>query len=111
MKGYNYVEKVYSHIDDEVLCYKRKGLYFLFNFNPAKSFADYRINGVEPGKYKLVFNTEDYDFGGLGRIAHDQEFLTSNEAMKDDKGNEYIETYFKVYLPTRSAMVLEKLKE
>lgn len=107
IKGYNYVEKVFSHVDDQVLCYKRAGLYFLFNFNPEKSFVDYKITGVESGTYVLVFETDGGEFGGNDRINKSQEFLTNNKKI----GKNRYETYFKVYLPTRSCIVLELLKE
>ncbi len=103
--GHSYVEKIYSHIAEQVLCFRRRNLYFLFNFNPQSSYADYRINGVEAGKYRLIFDTERSCFAGLGRIQCSQEILTENEEFED-----YTETYFKVYLPTRSAFVLEKIE-
>lgn len=105
INGHIYVEKIYSHVAQQVLCFRRKNLYFFFNLNPQESFVDYRINGVEAGKYKLVFNTEKTSFGGLNRIDENQEFFTKNERFSN-----YIETYLKVYLPTRSAFVLEKIE-
>lgn len=105
INGHIYVEKIYSHVAQQVLCFRRKNLYFFFNLNPQESFVDYRINGVEAGKYKLVFNTEKTSFGGLNRIEENQEFFTKNERFSN-----YIETYLKVYLPTRSAFVLEKIE-
>ncbi|MEA2060179.1 MAG: alpha amylase C-terminal domain-containing protein [Thermodesulfobacteriota bacterium] len=82
--------------EDRVMVFTRKDLVFAFNFDSDTSFTDYRI-GTGQGNFKMIFNTDDVEFGGHGRLTADQ----AHTALKDDKGE-----YLSLYLPTRTALVL-----
>ncbi|MEA1896517.1 MAG: alpha amylase C-terminal domain-containing protein [Bacteroidota bacterium] len=87
---------------DQVLAFTRGDFLFLFNFNPNQSFQDYGLN-VPTGKYKLVLNTDSPEFGGFGNISENQIFFTKNPSgMSEKTGMLY------VYLPSRTALVLER---
>lgn len=94
------VYKHYSHIQDQVLVYSRKNLFFLYNLNPTQSWTDYEVC-VPKGTYKLLLCTDDKGFGGTGRVAPKQKFYTQSSASKNGD-------CLKVYLPTRTALVLVK---
>lgn len=96
---------VHEHVADQVLCFTRANLYLFFNLNPAKSYPDYAIR-VAPGKYQLRLDTDATGFGGQGRIAPGQEFLT----VPDSNGqNAAAQHRLRIYMPARTALVLEKI--
>ena len=90
----------YVHHDNEkqVLIYRRGDYVFAFNFSPANSYTDLRIEGIPRGEWRTVFSTDDYCFGGQGRIAHE-----SYKARTLDDGK----VGFEIYLPVRCAVVLK----
>ena len=90
----------YVHHDNEkqVLIYRRGDYLFAFNFSPANSYTDLRIEGIPRGEWRTVFSTDDYCFGGQGRIAHE-----SYKARTLDDGK----VGFEIYLPARCAVVLK----
>ncbi|MDR1654294.1 MAG: alpha amylase C-terminal domain-containing protein [Prevotellaceae bacterium] len=95
--------KIWDNEGDHVTAYQRGDFVFVFNFNGEKSFSDYGIL-AEPGKYKVVLNTDNPDFGGFGftndRIEH---FTAYDPSAIGDK------EWLKLYLPARSAVVLKKI--
>ena len=92
-------EKYVLHDNDrQVLVYRRGDYVFAFNFSPNNSYPDYTIEGLPRGNYRTVLSTDDYRFGGHGRIAH--------ESYKAKKVNED-KIGFNIYLPARSALVMK----
>ena len=97
------VRKLWEKDDDQVLAFMRGDLVFVFNFNPFKSFTDYGI--LAPGgSYRTVLSTDNRDFGGYGNIDESIEHLTISDPLYSPHGVEWL----KLYLPSRSAMVLVK---
>ncbi|MBN1415094.1 MAG: alpha amylase C-terminal domain-containing protein [Bacteroidales bacterium] len=95
----------YLHLDnrgDQVLAFSRKDYLFVFNFNPFKSFKDYGIK-VEGGKYKIVLNTDNTKYGGFGNI--DESVIHYTQRM----GKVSAPDYLKLYLPSRTGIVLKHL--
>ena len=90
----------HEHADDQVLGFQRAGLLFLCNFNPTRSFADYRV-AAPPGRYRLQLDTDSPVFGGHARVAAAQEYTSTKDA--------YGTATLPVYLPTRTALVLRTL--
>jgi 1,4-alpha-glucan branching enzyme len=74
-------------------------LLWIFNFHPSSSFTDYRIGVEQGGTYKIVLNTDDPEFGGLGRVKNDGRFFTTDFAWNGRKN------FVQVYIPTRTAIV------
>ena len=84
---------------DQVLIFKRANYFFIFNFNPFTSFTDYGFE-TEKGKYKIIINSDDETYLGQSRINTEMIYKTVNENKKN---------YLKLYIPTRTCIVLEKL--
>lgn len=94
---------VHKDIHDQVLAFRRKGLLFVFNFNPEKSFTDYAIE-VEPGKYTIVLSSDNDIFGGYSRVDDSLEYFSSKS------GREYYDAHMiQLYLPGRTALVLRRV--
>lgn len=53
-------------------------VWHLFSVHPSESFVDYRVGIEAAGKYKIVLNSDDKDFGGHGRVENDTEFFTTD---------------------------------
>ncbi|NLF24758.1 MAG: 1,4-alpha-glucan-branching enzyme, partial [Deltaproteobacteria bacterium] len=96
----NGAQRLYSHVSDQVLAFSRAGLIFVFNLNPCRSFTDYRIP-APPGKYRLIFDTDQTAFGGNGRLQQNYTYRAT-----PIRENEYVKFYLRLYLPTRTALVL-----
>ena len=77
---------------------KGTGIY-VFNFHPTESYTGVFVPVPEEGNYRVVLSTDDYCFGGFGRIYHQ----TYETVEKDGK------TGVLLYLPSRTALVLEKV--
>jgi 1,4-alpha-glucan branching enzyme len=95
---------VYEHHQDKLLAFRRRDLLFVFSFHPTQSFTDYGIL-TAPGKYRMVFDSDDMAFGGHGRLNPQQEHLT-----RPDEGNpDNSKGWLRLYIPSRTAQVLLKL--
>ena len=86
---------------DKVLVYKKGGALFAFNFHCSQSYDGYFIPTPEAGEYQVILSTDDYCYGGYGNIAHQ-----TYTAAKQEDGT----VGFRVYLPSRTAVVLKKVK-
>jgi 1,4-alpha-glucan branching enzyme len=99
-------EYCYKYLDnkgDQVLAFSRKGYLFVFNFNPFKSFQDYGFQ-VEGGKYQTVLNTDNPKYGGFGNVDESLVHYTQRQ------GKINAPDYLKLYLPSRTGMVLKHLE-
>ena len=90
------------HHSDKVLAYSKGDVVFVFNFQPVNSYEGYFIPVKKTGKYKVLFSTDDPQFGGQGRISTTYRYLTEENA-ENAPG-------IKLYLPARSAIVLKKTR-
>jgi len=87
-----------------VLVFERAGLLFVFNFNPTESFTDFAIE-IEAGEYRIVLNSDSTDFAGFDRVSDQFGYFTQKA------GEEYYAPHeLKLYIPTRTAMVLKKIR-
>ncbi len=91
--------QLYVHNDDKILCYEKGSAQFIFNFHPTKSFTAYFIPMPEAGTYTVTLTSDDFCYGGHGRIYHD-----AYETRKLPDGRVGV----LLYLPSRTALVLEK---
>ena len=87
--------------DRKTLVYRKGGGLFAFNFHPTASYERLWIPVTEPGSYRVILSTDDYSFGGQGRIWHE-----TYETVCSDKG----EPGLWMYLPSRTAAVLKKVQ-
>ncbi|KAF9518695.1 glycoside hydrolase family 13 protein [Hydnum rufescens UP504] len=91
-----------KHEIDKVIVFERAGLLFIFNFNPSKSFADYRVGIEEAGEYHVVLSSDEKRFGGFDRIDTNGKYFTTPLAWNDRKN------FLQVYIPLRTCLVLGK---
>ena len=97
------------HEDQHVLAFERNGLLFVFNFDPTTSYTDYEIPVTQAKDYQIVFSSDDWCYGGYGRNARDPIPHWTAEPKKDEKGekaDEKPETFVRLYIPARTALVL-----
>jgi len=97
----------YWHNDsDQILAFGRGDLLFVFNFNPSHSFEGYGFM-VPKGSYRVVLDTDDKAYGGYGFVDEDIVYNTAPDPLleKDGKG------WLRLYIPSRSALVLRKSAE
>ena len=87
--------------DKQVIAFKRGGMLLAFNFSPVNSYEGYRVKVKEKGVYKVDLSSDDYCYGGYGRVAHAVEY----HAEKDENGD----YSFLIYLPHRTAICLYKV--
>lgn len=97
--------KYHSNQKDQVLGFERGKLYFIFNFNPSRSFEGYGFE-AKPGKYRILFDTDESIFGGQNRIDHSIIYRTVPQSHHQSPH------LLKIYVPARTAIVLvrEKIK-
>jgi 1,4-alpha-glucan branching enzyme len=98
------IHLLHEHSDDKVLVFERANLILAFNFHPLKSFTDYRFE-ASPGKYRMIFTSDASLYGGHQRLVPDQVHFTLKETDQD-----YDHFYLSLYLPSRTALVLQKEK-
>ena len=92
------------HIDnsEKLLAFRRGSGVFAFNFHPSHSQREFFLPVKQPGEYEVILATDNYDFGGQGRIANAQGYTAKVEDGK---------LGFRIYLPSRTAVVLRKRRE
>ena len=90
---------LYEHDGDNLLAFERRGLIFVFNFHPFQSWTDYRIP-VPAGKYLMILDSDADTYLGHNRLAAGQVHFTMTH---ETQGWHYLQ----LYLPTRTALVLQ----
>ena len=100
------VVEIWHNDGDQVFAFRRGDLLFFFNFSPCNSYTGYGFM-VEQGAYEYILNTDNPDFGGNGfnddKMIHYTVY--DQRLVRDNKG------WLQLYLPTRTACVLKKIKE
>ena len=82
--------------DRKIVVYQKGNLILAFNFHPNQSYDGCFLPMPEDGKYDVVMSTDDFCFGGFGRIYH-QRYETENNGIR-------------MYLPSRTAAVIQKIE-
>ncbi|KAG0758859.1 hypothetical protein G6F16_000510 [Rhizopus arrhizus] len=91
-----------KHEGDKIVVFERAKVLFIFNFHPTQSFTDYRVGVAEPGKYKIVLNSDDKQYMGHSRVDNQTEFFTFPGDW-DNRPN-----WLQVYIPSRTCLLLAK---
>ncbi len=86
-------------IDNErkIIAYARGGAVFLYNLHPTRSYADLVVPMLRSGTYTVALSSDEKVFGGFGRVTRGG----VHYAVREEGG-----TFTKVYLPTRTALIL-----
>ena len=95
-----FVQWITDNQANQVLAFRRKDLLFIFNFNPYTSFEGYGIQ-MQPSKYKIILQTDAHAYGGFNRI---DDRMTYYSMPEGGLGSTH---YLKIYLPSRTAIVLK----
>jgi 1,4-alpha-glucan branching enzyme len=92
------------NMDDsnKTIVFERNGLIFVFNWHPSHSVADYTFSVPDPGKYKVILNTDSPEFGGHGRIDESVTHFTYYDGIFNTHR-------LKIYNTSRTALVLKKM--
>ena len=89
---------IVQNILDQVLIFKRENLLFAYNFNPTKSFENYRFE-ADSGDWKIVLDSDAAVFDGFGRV----DDSLCHVSFSEDRKN-----FLQIYIPSRTALVLKK---
>ena len=89
---------------DQVVAFMRGNLVFVFNWNGQQSFPDYGFL-APAGQYEVVLDTDSRKFAGFGIADDSVKHFTQPDPLYDKDGKGWL----KLYLPARSAMVLQKV--
>ncbi|XP_063219264.1 1,4-alpha-glucan-branching enzyme isoform X2 [Bacillus rossius redtenbacheri] len=93
----------WKHEGDKLIVFERAELLFVFNFHPTKSFTDYRVGVESPGKYRIVLNSDDEQFGGFKSVDNTTDHLTFPENFAGRQHS------LLVYTPSRTALVFSRI--
>ncbi len=98
------VKEIWHDDGDQVLAFSRGKYLYVFNFNPSRSFEGYGFMMPE-GKYRVILDTDAKKYGGFGFSDDNVEHFTNYDPVlsRQHKG------WLQLYLPARTAMVLEKI--
>jgi 1,4-alpha-glucan branching enzyme len=88
--------------DRKLIAFRKKDFIFIFNFHPTESYPGFELPIHQDGKFQVILDTDEFRFGGHGRISHDVIYETYKLNMNKDF------TGISIYSPSRTAMVLKK---
>lgn len=91
--------QLYLSGGEKLLVYQKGSAVLAFNFDPTRSYDGCFLPMPEEGDYQVILATDDYQFGGQGRIYH-QTYTAAKQA--DGRIG------LKLYLPSRTAAVLKR---
>jgi 1,4-alpha-glucan branching enzyme len=112
-----------KHEGDKVIVFERAGLLFVFNFHPTNSFAEYRVGVDVAGEYKIVLSSDDKQYGGFENVDVNAKFVTTPLEWNGRKNWLHVRGFTQamifssltalrqVYVPSRTSIVLAKVKE
>jgi 1,4-alpha-glucan branching enzyme len=86
---------------DLIIAFERHALLFVFNFHPNNSYTDYGL-AVDAGRYTTLLSSDQPELGGFARYDTTVVHRTQVERSFGLKQN------LKLYLPSRTALVLER---
>ena len=89
------------NMDDhnKTMVYQKGDLIFVVNIHPNNSVFDYKFYVPNAGKYSLILNSDDEQFGGFGRVTETEGYQT----IEEDGVN-----YLSIYNVNRTVLVYKK---
>ncbi len=91
-------KQLYLSNDQKIMAYRKGKAVYVFNFHPHNSYDGFFLPLQEAGSYKVTLSTDDYCFGGQGRVWHQTYETTEENGVPG----------IRFYLPSRTAVILEK---
>ncbi|RSK42372.1 alpha-amylase family glycosyl hydrolase [Hymenobacter perfusus] len=86
--------------NNQVMVFERGSLVFVISFHVDRSVPDYRFVVPTPGRYRIVLNSDDTQFGGFGRV--DDGLIY--ETFQEEGVNK-----LSLYVTSRTALVLARV--
>ena len=77
-------------------------LVFVFNFHPVNAIPEYEFFVNNPGKYRIILNTDNAEFGGLARIDETIDYFSTYDSGRNIN-------LLKIYNTNRTAIVLKRI--
>lgn len=99
----NDIFRLWLDNDRKVIAYRNKDIVYIFNFHPQNSYDSFQVPIHDKGKFKVILDTDDEEFGGLDRISKDIIYESKNLENTDYDGIE-------IYIPSRTALALKKVE-
>ena len=87
----------------KIIAFSKGELVYVFNFHPTYSPTDFflPVHSVGEGNYKVIFSTDDVDFGGMDRVSKQYLYATK---FVENRG-----LGFEIYIPCRTAIVFKRV--
>lgn len=98
-----YIRRIVENNNDKVVAFMRKGLLFVFNFHPTRSYSDYGI--PVKGRYRVLIDSDDPYYGGFDRFDRNKAYMS---LKKQEKPSLDMPFYLFLYLPSRTALVFRE---
>lgn len=87
-----------KHNEDKVLVFEKDNILFVFNWHSTHSYESYPIYSRHCTRANVLWSTDDFQFGGHGRVAHQAYSVTEVDKFCSQ---------FLMYLPSRCAVIFE----
>lgn len=97
------IHRILENNNDKVIAFMRGELLFVFNFHPTRSFTDYGIPVM--GKFRIILDSDDPEFGGFDRIDRNAVYLSIRKA---ERAIVSAPLYLYLYLPSRTGLVFKR---
>ena len=96
------IDWLHLYDEDKIICFRRAGLWLVFNFHPTRAVSDYRIPvcSMSGAEYRIALDSDAERYKGFAQLDPDQHYFAQRA-----EGHSYIQ----VYLPPRLAIVLERV--
>lgn len=92
----------------QVLVFARKNCIFALNFSPVESYTDYGFSAPE-GVYEAVLDSDEKRFDGFSRRTAGERHAAI--PLKSADGGTAFDHTLYLYLPSRTALVLRKIRK
>jgi len=90
-----------KHEEDKVIIFEKGKLLFAFNFNPTKSFENYRVGTQWASDHVILYDTDSKEFGGNCRLDQGKKNrFVPTKGLWQHRTNS-----IRIYLPNRTAIV------
>ncbi|OPX90211.1 MAG: 1,4-alpha-glucan branching enzyme GlgB [Pelotomaculum sp. PtaB.Bin104] len=97
-------QKLWLDQNRKVVAYRKNHFVFLFNFHPTDSFEGFELPIHENGSFQVIMDTDEERFGGYARISHEVVYESGTLPGKPEYSG------IRIYSPSRTAMVLKKIR-
>ncbi len=98
----NFAQQLNADEENKTLVFAKSDLVFVFNFHPVNAIPEYEFFVNNPGKYRIILNTDNAEFGGLARIDETIDYFSTYDSGRNIN-------LLKIYNTNRTAIVLKRI--